>query len=38
MRPIYTSPTVDAAELALLELEDKWGRNYPTSIASWKEN
>lgn len=38
MRPIYTSPTIDAAELALLELEEKWGKKYPMSIASWKAN
>lgn len=38
MRPIYTSPTVEAAELALLELEEKWGKQYPSSIASWKAN
>jgi transposase-like protein len=38
MRPIYTSPTIDAAELALLELEEKWGQKYPMSIASWKNN
>jgi transposase-like protein len=36
MKPIYTSPTIDAAELALLELEEKWGQKYPMSIASWK--
>jgi len=38
MRPIYTSPTVDGAELALLELEEKWGKQYPSSITSWKAN
>jgi len=38
MRPIYTSPTIDAAEFALLELEEKWGPKYPMSIASWKAN
>lgn len=38
MRPIYTSPTLEAAELALLELEAGWGGKYPTSIASWKAN
>jgi transposase-like protein len=38
MRPIYTSPTIDAAELALLELEEKWGKKYPMSVASWKAN
>ena len=36
MRPIYTSPTIEAAELALLALEEKWGKKYPMSIASWK--
>lgn len=38
MRPIYTSPTIDAAELALFELEEKWGKKYPMSVASWKAN
>jgi transposase-like protein len=27
-----------AAELALLEFEEKWGKRYPMSIASWKNN
>jgi transposase-like protein len=38
IRPIYTSPTIDAAELALLELEEKWSKKYPMSVASWKAN
>lgn len=38
MRPIYTAPTIEAAELALLEFEKKWGKRYPMSIASWKNN
>jgi transposase-like protein len=38
MRPIYTAPTIEAAELALLEFEEKWGKRYPMSIASWKNN
>jgi transposase-like protein len=38
MRPIYTAPTLDGAELALLEFEEKWGGRYPMSIASWKNN
>jgi len=38
MRPIYTAPTLDGAELALLEFDEKWGRRYPMSIASWKNN
>ena len=38
MRPIYTAPTIEAAEFALLEFEEKWGTRYPMSIASWKHN
>jgi transposase-like protein len=38
MKPIYNAPTVEAAELALLELEDKWAKRYPASIDSWKRN
>lgn len=38
MRPIYTAPTVEAAELALDELERKWGHRYPMSVASWRNN
>lgn len=38
MRPIYTAPTLEAAELALLEFDEKWGARYPMSIASWKNN
>lgn len=36
MRRIYTAPTVDAAALALDQLDDKWGRKYPMSIRSWR--
>lgn len=38
MRPIYTAPTIEAAELALAEFSEKWGARYPMSIASWKNN
>ena len=38
MKPIYNAPTVEAAELALLEFEEKWGKSYPASIDSWKRN
>ncbi len=38
MRPIYTAPTVEAAELALDALERKWGHRYPMSISSWRNN
>lgn len=38
MRPIYTAPTVKAAEFGLVEFEEKWGKRYPISVASWKHN
>jgi transposase-like protein len=38
MKPIYNSPTLEAAELALLEFEEKWGSQYPMSVDSWKRN
>lgn len=38
MRPIYSAPTIEAAELALLEFEEKWGARYPMSVVSWKNN
>ena len=38
MRPIYTAPTIAAAELALQEFEAKWSKRYPMSISSWKNN
>lgn len=36
MRPIYTAPTVEAAELALDRFEQAWGGRYPMSITSWR--
>lgn len=38
MRHIYTAPTIEGAELALSALDEKWGKRYPMSIASWKNN
>ncbi len=38
MRPIYTAPTIEAAEAALEEFAAKWGSRYPMSIASWRAN
>ena len=35
MRPIYTAPNVEAAELALERFADSWGDRYPMSVASW---
>ena len=37
LRPIYTAPTVEAAETALLELsESELGRQYPAAVATWE--
>ncbi len=38
MRPIYTAPTIEAAELALNEFDHTWGHRYPMSIASWRNH
>ncbi len=38
MRPIYTAPTVEAAELALERLEHSWGARYPMSVTSWRNH
>jgi putative transposase len=36
MRAIYTAPTVEAAELALKDLDSQWGRQYPGVIDVWR--
>lgn len=36
MRPIYSAPTVEAAELALQQFEQSWGARYPVSVAAWR--
>ena len=37
LRPIYTAPTVDAAEFELLAFADsKWGKKYPAAVATWQ--
>jgi putative transposase len=33
---IYKAATLNAAELALDELEAKWGEKYPVVIKSWR--
>ena len=38
MKGIYTAPNRDAAQLALDQLEDKWGHKYGYAIKSWREN
>ena len=36
LRAIYTAPTADAAEFALEELEEKWGKKYRAIIWLWR--
>jgi putative transposase len=36
LRPIYTAPTVAAAEEALSFLEEKWGKAYPAIPKLWR--
>lgn len=38
MRPIYTAPTIEGAELAFDAFSGKWGGRYPMSVASWSRN
>ena len=38
MKHIYTAPNKEAAELALDELEKKWGAKYSYAIKSWRYN
>jgi putative transposase len=36
MRAIYTAPTLEAAELALKDLDTEWGRAYPGVLDVWR--
>jgi hypothetical protein len=36
LRVIYTAPTADAAEFALEEFEEKWGKKYRAIIRLWR--
>jgi len=38
LKKVYKAPTKNAAEIALVELEEKWGKKYPIVINSWKNN
>lgn len=38
MRPIYTAPTIEAAELALERFAQTWGARYPMSVESWRRH
>lgn len=38
LKPVYQADTREAAEMALLELADKWEKKYPVVIQSWQNN
>ena len=38
LRPIYTAPTVDAAEVALDDFEEAWGKTYGAIVVLWRRN
>lgn len=37
MRPIYTAPTEEAAELAFKEFKTKWGDTAPGAVLAWEK-
>ena len=37
LKPVYKAATLNAAEIALDELETKWGEKYPMVIKSWRD-
>lgn len=38
LKRVYRADTKDLAELALQDLDDKWGNKYPVVINSWRDN
>lgn len=38
LKAIYQAPTEDTALGTLVELEEKWGKKYPSSVNSWINN
>jgi len=38
MRPIYSAPTIEAAELALDRFAQSWEARYPMSVAAWRNH
>lgn len=36
LKPVYRATTKEAAEIALAELDAKWGKQYPVVIKSWQ--
>ena len=38
MRPIYTAPTVESAEVAFDHFQQDWGARYPMAVVSWRRH
>ena len=38
LKAIYQAPSEDSALSGLDELEEKWGKKYPSSVSSWRNN
>jgi putative transposase len=38
LKTVYQADTKDLAELNFLQLDEKWGKQYPMVIKSWQEN
>lgn len=38
LRTIYAAATVEEAEVRLDEFEEKWGKDYPSIVQSWRRN
>ena len=38
LKAIYQAPTREAAEAALLELSERWGKQYAVAVRSWENN
>lgn len=36
LKPVYTTPTQDAAEERFLEFQEAWGRKHPTIVRLWE--
>lgn len=37
LRPVYTAPSVDAAEQAIDDFEAEWGGKYPAVVKLWRD-
>jgi len=38
LKPVYKAPTEEAALLELDRFEQEWGKKYPLSVRTWREN